>query len=193
MLIGARIVADMIAAGPADDDRRSLAVRLGAARRRPDVARPLAGAARRMPPLAASPPSGRRRLDQRRHAGPRRGDAGSGRCSTAVAGAPWRRRGDRRRRRERPTRPRTSPGRAARRSSSATPLPVGWVGKAWALQQGLEAAGGEWSCSRCRHPPVAAFSRALVARMVADGLDLLTVGGRFDCPTAPVRWLTRRC
>jgi dolichol-phosphate mannosyltransferase len=33
------------------------------------------------------------------------------------------------------------------------------------------------------------LARALVARCVADGLDLLSVAGRFDCPTRALRWL----
>ena len=37
--------------------------------------------------------------------------------------------------------------------------------------------------------PSPALPAALVARAVADGLDLLTVAGRFECPTAPLRWL----
>ncbi len=37
--------------------------------------------------------------------------------------------------------------------------------------------------------PAPALPAALVARAVADGLDLLTVGGRFECPTGGLRWL----
>ena len=66
------------------------------------------------------------------------------------------------------------------------PLPPGWVGKAWALQQGIDAATGEWVVlldADARPNP--ALAQALVGRAEADELDLLTVAGRFDCPTAP--------
>lgn len=69
-------------------------------------------------------------------------------------------------------------------------LPDGWAGKAWALQQGVEAAGAEWIVTLdadTRPDPV--LPQALVARAVGDGLDLVTVAGRFDCPTSGSRWL----
>ena len=37
--------------------------------------------------------------------------------------------------------------------------------------------------------PAPSLATALVARAEAEHLDLLTVAGRFDCPTAPSRWL----
>jgi len=71
-----------------------------------------------------------------------------------------------------------------------TALPPGWAGKAWALQQGLLAADTEWivalDADTRPHPSLAT---ALVARAEADGVELLTVAGRFECPTAPSRWL----
>jgi len=68
--------------------------------------------------------------------------------------------------------------------------PAGWAGKTWALQQGLDASWGTWTLfldADTRPDP--ALPRALVARCVEDGLDLLTVGGRFDLPTPGLRWL----
>lgn len=73
---------------------------------------------------------------------------------------------------------------------SGAPRPPGWAGKTWALQQGIEAATGEWvvalDADTVPHPELA---RALVARARADSTDLLSVGASFDCPTAGARWL----
>jgi dolichol-phosphate mannosyltransferase len=70
------------------------------------------------------------------------------------------------------------------------PLPDGWAGKAWALQQGIEAATGEWvvtlDADTRPHP---SLPRAVVARAIADRLDMVTVGGRFECPTRGATWL----
>jgi dolichol-phosphate mannosyltransferase len=69
-------------------------------------------------------------------------------------------------------------------------LPTGWAGKAWALQQGIEAATGEWVVTLDADTrPNPALPTALVRRAIDDGFDLLTVGGRFDCPTPGSRWL----
>jgi dolichol-phosphate mannosyltransferase len=81
-------------------------------------------------------------------------------------------------------------GRHGARVVTGARLPDGWVGKAWALQQGLQAATGEWVVFLDADTrPAPELPAALVARIVADGLDVLTVAGRFDCPTAGVRWL----
>lgn len=70
------------------------------------------------------------------------------------------------------------------------PLPNGWAGKAWALQQGIEAARTEWVVTiDADARPDPALPMATVARALADDLDLLTVGGRFECPTRAARWL----
>ena len=69
-------------------------------------------------------------------------------------------------------------------------LPRGWAGKAWALQQGLEAAIGDWVVTLDADTrPDPRLPAALVARARADAIDLVTVAGRFDCPTPGLRWL----
>ena len=64
------------------------------------------------------------------------------------------------------------------------PLPPGWVGKQWALRQGVEAATGEWvltlDADASPHPGLAG---ALLAAAAGHGFDLLTAGPRFDCRT----------
>ena len=73
---------------------------------------------------------------------------------------------------------------------SGAPLPDGWAGKAWALQQGIEAASSDWVVTLDADArPDPRLPTALVARAVADRYDLLTVGGRFECPTPGSRWL----
>jgi dolichol-phosphate mannosyltransferase len=80
--------------------------------------------------------------------------------------------------------------RAGARVIAGTPLPEGWAGKAWALQQGIEAATSTWVVTLDADTrPDPKLPRALVARTTGDRLDLLTVGGRFDCPTTGSRWL----
>jgi dolichol-phosphate mannosyltransferase len=66
--------------------------------------------------------------------------------------------------------------------------PPGWVGKSWALQQGLEAAHGEvviW-LDADTHPRPGLLG-ALVA--VLEHSDLVSVGPRFDCRGAGERLL----
>ncbi len=70
------------------------------------------------------------------------------------------------------------------------PRPDGWAGKAWALQQGIAAATGEWVVALDADTvPEADLAVALVTRAIADGSDLISVGARFDCPTPGARWL----
>lgn len=81
------------------------------------------------------------------------------------------------------------------RSAGATvingaPLPDGWAGKAWALQQGIEAAGSDWVVTLDADArPDPRLPASTVARAQDDALDFLTVGGRFECPTPGTRWL----
>ncbi len=79
---------------------------------------------------------------------------------------------------------------AGARVVAGVPLPDGWAGKAWALQQGIEAAASDWVVTLDADArPDPRLPTAVVARATADRLDLLTVGGRFECPTPASRWL----
>lgn len=70
------------------------------------------------------------------------------------------------------------------------PLPDGWAGKPWALQQGLEAATGEWVVTLdADTEPAPGLVAALVARCRDGGFDLLTAAGRAVCPSPGVAWL----
>ena len=78
--------------------------------------------------------------------------------------------------------------RAARGSSWARSCRQGWVGKPWALQQGLEAASGELVVSLDADTrPWPGLVGALDAAL-ADA-DWVTCGPRFVCDTAGERWL----
>lgn len=73
---------------------------------------------------------------------------------------------------------------------TGAPLPAGWVGKPWALDQGLRAATGEWVVTMDADvEPARGLPGALVERATRDGLDLVSVAGRFSCPTPELRWL----
>lgn len=73
---------------------------------------------------------------------------------------------------------------AGARVVTAADLPPGWAGKAWAVQQGLEAAVGDWVVTLDADTrPDPRLPGAAVARAVADGADLMTVAGSFTCPT----------
>ncbi|MGH9269816.1 MAG: glycosyltransferase [Ilumatobacteraceae bacterium] len=70
------------------------------------------------------------------------------------------------------------------------PRPRGWAGKAWALQQGLGAAQGEWIVTLDADTrPDPQLPAAVVARARTDALDVVTLAGRFECPTPGLRWL----
>jgi dolichol-phosphate mannosyltransferase len=63
-------------------------------------------------------------------------------------------------------------------------LPHGWAGKAWAVHQGVRAARGEWVVTLDADTrPDPALPSTLVNRALADGLQFVTVGGSFECPT----------
>jgi dolichol-phosphate mannosyltransferase len=79
---------------------------------------------------------------------------------------------------------------AGARVLTGRPLPDGWVGKPWALQQGLEAATGHWVVSLDADViPSPGLVAALVDAVGSGGLDLLTAGGRFRCDTPGQRLL----
>lgn len=71
------------------------------------------------------------------------------------------------------------------------PLPPGWVGKPWALQQGLDAAApGGWLVTLdADTAPDPRLPAALVARARTGGWDLLTGGARFTLSTVGQRLL----
>ena len=70
------------------------------------------------------------------------------------------------------------------------PLPDGWVGKVWALHQGVAAATGEWVVTLDADTRVdARLPSAMVARAVDERCTLLTAAGRFECPTWGARFL----
>ena len=66
--------------------------------------------------------------------------------------------------------------------------PAGWVGKPWALQQGLEAATGEVVISLDADTrPRPGLARALAAAL--EEADFVSAGARFRCGRAGERWL----
>ncbi len=68
------------------------------------------------------------------------------------------------------------------------PLPEGWVGKTWALEQGLAAASGRWLVTLDADTrPRPGLLRALVAEL-AD-VDLVSAATRFQCDTVGERLL----
>lgn len=72
---------------------------------------------------------------------------------------------------------------AGARVVRGSPLPEGWAGKPWALQQGIEAASGEWVVTLDADTVSAVgLVGALVRRAEQGGYHLVTAGGRFACP-----------
>jgi dolichol-phosphate mannosyltransferase len=69
------------------------------------------------------------------------------------------------------------------------PLPEGWAGKAWALQQGLDAARSELVVFLDADARVRPGLLAAVAERLAGDADLLSVGPRFACAGAVERAL----
>jgi len=67
-------------------------------------------------------------------------------------------------------------------------LPAGWVGKPWALQQGLEAARGEIVVSLDADTRPRPGLAGALAVALADS-DLVSAGCRFICDTRGERWL----
>ena len=79
-------------------------------------------------------------------------------------------------------------GQAGARVIAGAELPDGWAGKAWALQQGLDAAAGDvvvFLDADARPRP--GLLRELTARL--SDVDLVTASPRFACTTAGERLL----
>jgi dolichol-phosphate mannosyltransferase len=75
--------------------------------------------------------------------------------------------------------------RAGARVVPGRPLPPGWVGKQWALQQGLEVAGGEYVLTLDADArPRPGLAAALVIAVAEGPFDLVSAGPRFVCDSA---------
>jgi dolichol-phosphate mannosyltransferase len=73
---------------------------------------------------------------------------------------------------------------AGARVLAGRPLPDGWTGKAWALQQGIEAARGELVLHvDADARPRPGLARAMVAAARGHGDDVLSAGPAFRCAT----------
>jgi dolichol-phosphate mannosyltransferase len=72
--------------------------------------------------------------------------------------------------------------RAGARVVEGREPPPGWAGKTWALQQGIEAARGDWVLHvDADARPAPGLARAMVASVAEHGDDLLSVGPSFRC------------
>ncbi len=68
--------------------------------------------------------------------------------------------------------------------------PAGWTGKCWALQRGIEQAGGDWVVTfDADVRPLAGLPRSLVVRANEDRFDLVTLSTRAECDDPGGRWL----
>jgi dolichol-phosphate mannosyltransferase len=73
---------------------------------------------------------------------------------------------------------------------NGAPLPEGWVGKVWALHQGVAAATGEWVVMLDADTRVSAkLPAAMVSRAIGERCNLLSAAGKFECPTWGARFL----
>ena len=75
--------------------------------------------------------------------------------------------------------------RSGARVVQGRPLPPGWVGKQWALQQGLEAASGAYVLTLDADArPRPGLAAALVTAAAEGPFDLVSAGPRFICDSA---------
>jgi dolichol-phosphate mannosyltransferase len=69
-------------------------------------------------------------------------------------------------------------------------LPAGWVGKPWALQQGLQAATSYWVVTvDADVVPRPGAIATMVARMETEQWDVASAGAQFVCDSPGQQWL----